>query len=110
MYFEQATNMLRLLVDVQLLKDRISDVNGAGDIGAYLLKLVNDKAVLRAPSPVTVPQSADTSSAATNGAESLENPKSAKKEPEKGSGSLEKEDTPPVEAATKPARQSSEKS
>jgi hypothetical protein len=107
---KQFADIFRLLIDVQSLNDRIGGVNGAGDIGAYLLKLVNDKTVLRPPSPVPARASLDANSTITNGAESLDSLKSAQKEPEIRSGSLEKEDAPPAETTAKPETQSSEKS
>jgi hypothetical protein len=99
--------VLRLLIDAQSLNDRIGGINGAGNIGEYLLKLVNDKTVLRPPSPVPAPS--NTGGTATNGTESVGSPKSEQKEPKKQSDSSEKEDAP-VETAAKTERQSSEKS
>jgi len=102
--------VLRLLIDVQSLNDRIGSVNGAGDIGEYLLKLVNDKTVLRPPSPVPEPAPSNTGGTATNGTKSVGSPKSEKKDPEKQSDSSEKENAPQAETVAETERQSSEKS
>lgn len=89
----------RLLFDVQSLKDRVGNVNGAGDIGEYLLKLVNDKTVLKPPPTfVPAPTPSEAESAVTNGAEADEssrgesgtNPGSAEKVIEPRKTSLEK--------------------
>jgi hypothetical protein len=98
--------IIRLLLDVQSLNDRIGSVAGAGDIGEYLLKLVNDKTILRPPSPELAPAPApaplDTDGAVTNGTESGGSPKGEQKGPEMPPGSLEKEDAqPPTVAKSK---------
>lgn len=107
---KQFAYIFRLLIDAQSLNDRIGGVNGAGDIGAYLLKLVNDKTVLRPISPEPARAFLDANSTVTNGTESLDSLKSAQKGPEMQSGSLEKEDAPPAETMAKPETQTSEKS
>jgi vacuolar protein sorting-associated protein 54 len=106
-YSIQLLTFVRLLVDVQSLNDRIGNVNGAGDIGEYLLKLINDKTVLRPPSPV--PKPSETDLAVTNGADSAELPKGEHKGPENNPRPAEKEDArPPMVAESK--KQSMEKS
>lgn len=65
-------------------------VNGAGDIGEYLLKLVNDKTVLRPPSPVPAPAPSNAGSAITNGVET-ERPTGEQIESENSQGPPEKD-------------------
>ena len=40
-----------MLRDVELFKSRISKLDGAGDLGDYLVKLVSDKAVIHEEEP-----------------------------------------------------------
>jgi hypothetical protein len=54
-----------LLRDAEFINIRIGNVNGAGDFGEYILKIVNDKATLApANANATKPEST-----ATNGAQ-----------------------------------------
>lgn len=42
---------VRLLRDVEFFKTRISKLDGAGDIGDFLVAIINEKSVDRAPNP-----------------------------------------------------------
>src|ERR1700694_1258271 len=83
------TDHCRLLLDVQSLNDRVGNINGAGDIGKSLLKLINDKTILRPPSPVPTQQ--ETGGPVTNGTESAEPPRGELNDREGKAGSPEKE-------------------
>jgi hypothetical protein len=97
LHADLATNILRLLIDVQSLKDRIGGVKGAGDIGEYLLKVVNDKTVLRPPSATPAPS--ETDGAVINGTDSARAPKGEHKESENNPGPPEKENSGPPTVA-----------
>lgn len=45
----------RMLHDTEYFKSRISKIDGAGDIGDYLVNIVNAKAVAQRPKPPEVP-------------------------------------------------------
>ena len=47
--------MPRMLHDTEFFKSRISKIDGAGDIGDYLVNIVNAKAVAERPKPPEVP-------------------------------------------------------
>lgn len=45
----------RMLQDTEFFKSRISKIDGAGDIGDYLVNIVSAKAVAERPKPPEVP-------------------------------------------------------
>ena len=44
-------DMCRMLLDTEYFKSRISKIDGAGDIGDYLVNIVNAKDVAERPKP-----------------------------------------------------------
>ena len=47
--------MSRMLHDTEFFRSRISKIDGAGDIGEYLVNIVNAKAVAERPKPPEAP-------------------------------------------------------
>jgi hypothetical protein len=99
--------IFRLLIDVQSLNDRIGSINGAGDIGEYLLKLVNGKTILRPPSPVPTPS--ESNDPVTNGTGSAEPPKDEQKDSENNPGPPEKDVAAETRTMPEPGKRSLEK-
>ena len=58
-----------MLHDAEFFKSRISKIDGAGDIGDYLVKIVNAKAVAEQPKPPEEPPTKP-----EEAAEKVENP------------------------------------
>lgn len=102
--------IVRLLFDVQSLNDRIGSVSGAGDIGDYLLKLVNEKTVLGTrPTPVPAPAPAspdaqNSESTVSNGAEAVKSFQGERTELGTNLGSAEKDDPAPAEKVAEPEK------
>ena len=59
----------RMLRDIELFRSRISKLDGTGDIGDYLVKLVNDKTVAQKEEPLKTPESTNAAESAKTSSE-----------------------------------------
>lgn len=87
----RANRRCRLMGDALFFKSRISRIDGSGDLGEQIVKVVQEKTVQTAPVPVTVPEPSMAPTGA-GGEKEAEEP-SPGKEPQEAAAEDKEEET-----------------